>query len=85
MLVYKLPLNALESMPPVSSLGVRILLCSIVTLVAFGNGKLTDDSAYADINFLVSPFHTWMVPSQEAILPLTDNVQIAFTTYKCKT
>lgn len=77
--VYKLPLKALDSIPPDRVLGVSMLFGSEFNFAVCK--KFVDASEYAAISFPVWPFHTWIVPSQEATLPLTDNTQTAFTTY----
>lgn len=83
MQVYKLPLKALDNIPTESTFGVSMLGWSVAPLAESGKPwceKLAEDSAYAAISFPVCPFHTWILPSQEATLPLVDNMQIAFTT-----
>lgn len=88
MQVYKL-LSMLEKIPPEGGYEFSILAWSVFTLIVEDEGtedwvKFADDSAIIEIAFPVWLFHTCMVPSQEATLPLKGRIQMSFTTWKQK-
>lgn len=87
-LVYKLPSNALVNNPLDSVLEFNIFRWS--TLILEDEElemfvESTDCSAKSDSTFPVLLFQTWIVPSQDATLPLDDNTQMSFTTCKFHT
>lgn len=79
--VYKLPLNAVDRIPPDSAAGFTPLP-SLLTFFAeeLERSEAAEGSEKHDNSFPVWLFHTCMVPSQEAILSVEDKMQISFTT-----
>ena len=85
MYVYKLPSNALVSIPLDNELELIEFTWSTFVFKTEDKGlarcaESTDDSANTDISFPDRLFHTCMVPSQDAILPVGDKTQMSLTT-----